>query len=252
MAADRFALVTGTTSGIGLATALALLARGWTVVGVGRRESAIAQSGYEHLSVDLSAPARARAAITSCIGDRIARADVRRVALVNNAARADLLGPLEHVDADALSRVFDLNVVTPVALMGAIVEHSRPGTAIRIVNVSSGAAVGAFPGLSAYGSSKAALRMAGMVLAAETAAPPDRGTTTRDLAILSYEPGTVDTPMQTATRSVSSDVFPWGGIFRRFASEGLLVHPEQPAAEIAAFLDAADVPPWSERRLGRS
>jgi benzil reductase ((S)-benzoin forming) len=121
---------------------------------------------------------------------------------------------------------------------------------LRIVNVSSGAAVNAFAGLAAYGSSKAGLRMAGAVLAAEFDAPPDPNAA-RDAAILSYEPGTVDTPMQAATRAVPHDEFPWGQMFHRFHTEGLLVEPSKPAAEIADFLDSDPPKRFTERRFGR-
>jgi NAD(P)-dependent dehydrogenase (short-subunit alcohol dehydrogenase family) len=120
---------------------------------------------------------------------------------------------------------------------------------IRIVNVSSGAAVRAFPGLAAYCGSKAALRMAGMVLAAEMESPL-RSSVTPNVAILSYEPGVVDTEMQLATRSKSQEEFPWVETFRGFAAQGALVAPEIPAAEIVEFLEADGRTHFVERRRG--
>ena len=50
---QRFAVVTGTTSGVGQAVARSLLQRGWRVLGIARRESTISDTGYDHLRGDL-------------------------------------------------------------------------------------------------------------------------------------------------------------------------------------------------------
>jgi benzil reductase ((S)-benzoin forming) len=117
--------------------------------------------------------------------------------------------------------------------------------------VSSGAAVQAFPGLSDYCASKAALRMAGMVGAAELDSPLRTAPARPDTAILSYEPGTVDTAMQEEARSRSLDEYPWGRLFRTFHSSGALVPPAAPAREIVDFLERDGHARFTERRLGR-
>jgi NAD(P)-dependent dehydrogenase (short-subunit alcohol dehydrogenase family) len=249
---DRLAIVTGTTAGIGLAVATDLLARGWRVLGLARRPSAIAHRRYEHVGVDLAEPAEAAATIERAVGERLGDRAWRRLGLVNNAACAGLLGPVEQVAPLEFAKMLALNVVTPVWLMGFVVSRSHSGAVVRIVNVSSGAAVNAFPGLSAYASSKAGLRMAGMVLAAEVGSRERSTPAPADVAILSYEPGTVYTAMQQATRAVPREVYPWVGMFHRIASEGLLVPPERPAAEIAAFLEGDGHASFAERRLGRA
>lgn len=52
-ASTRIALVTGTSSGIGTAVAVELLARGWRVVGLSRRRAPIESAAYTHVAVDL-------------------------------------------------------------------------------------------------------------------------------------------------------------------------------------------------------
>ena len=141
-----------------------------------------------------------------------------------------------------------VNVVSPVWLIGFLLRHGPTSAARRIVNVSSGAAVRAFPGLAAYGSSKAGLRMAGMVIAQELDSE-ERLRPPLDVAILSYEPGTVDTDMQRQARSLSNAEFPWVGLFHQFAERGMLVSPDAPAADIVEFLEADAEPRFSERRL---
>jgi NAD(P)-dependent dehydrogenase (short-subunit alcohol dehydrogenase family) len=88
--------------------------------------------------------------------------------LVNNAS---LLGPspqpqLERYPLDVLRRVYEVNVVAPLALVQLAVPmlRSRGG---RIVNITSDAAVEAYPGWGGYGSSKAALEQITRVLIEE-------------------------------------------------------------------------------------
>ncbi len=236
MSAERLAIVTGTSSGIGAAVARQLLGHGWEVVGIARRKPALPEP-YEHMSLDLSDVPAASAAIERQLGPRLAELRWQRVGLVNNAA-IGLSGRVQNLDAAELLRSYALNAVMPLWLMGFVVKRAR--APVRVVNVSSGAAVRAFPGLAAYCSSKAALRMAGMTVSAEI----------DELAVLSYEPGVVDTEMQLGTRSKSLEEFPWGETFRRFHAEGMLVSPELPAADIVKFLEAQGGERFSEARRG--
>jgi NAD(P)-dependent dehydrogenase (short-subunit alcohol dehydrogenase family) len=139
-----------------------------------------------------------------------------------------------------------VNAVAPLVLAGAMARlaGARP---LRIVNVSSGAATSARAGRTAYSSTKAALRLGGMALAAEAVAGV--GGTGRDLAVVSYEPGMVDTAMQAENRDARPEDLPDAALFRAIHAEGRLVPPARPAAEIAALLDRDDLPPFSELRL---
>ena len=236
MGAERLALVTGTSTGIGAAVARELLERGWQVVGVARRAAQLDAPNYHHLSLDLAEVSAASAAIEREFGAILAERAWERVGLVNNAAVAPA-GRARTLDAPDLLHAFALNTVMPVWLTGFLLKERPQGALIRIVNLSSGAAVRAIPGMTAYCSSKAALRMAGMVAAAEDDA---------DLAILSYGPGTVDTDMQLAARSAPLEEFPSAAMFRQFHAEGRLAAPELPAADIANFLEADSTERFAE------
>ena len=237
MSGERLAIVTGTSTGIGAAVARQLLAHNWHVAGIARRTPPF-RGRYEHMSLDLSDVPAASAAIERELGPRLAEARWRRVALVNNAA-IGVAGRVQNLEATELVRGYALNAAMPLWLMGFVVKRAR--APVRVVNLSSGAAVRAFPGLAAYCSSKAALRMAGMTVSAEI---------DKDLAVLSYEPGVVDTEMQLATRSKSTEEFPWVDTFRRFHAEGMLVSPELPAADIVQFLESDASERFVERRRG--
>ena len=250
MESTRIAIVTGTSSGIGAAVASQLLAAGWTVVGIARRD-ATEQARYRHLSLDLGDLDRASRVIEDEAGPLL-HGNWERVALVNNAARTGALGPLQDVPLADLQATCTVNLAAPLWLMGFVVRHAPADAAVRIVNVSSGAAVQPIPGLSGYCASKAALRMAGMVFAQELEAAPSTSAPARDVAILSYEPGVVDTEMQVGARSYSERDFPWVGTFRGFKDDGMLVPADAPAAEIVAFVQSNRASRFEERRLTSS
>jgi benzil reductase ((S)-benzoin forming) len=108
-----------------------------------------------------------------------------------------------------------------------------PGTARRVINVSSGAAQNALPGESVYCVAKAGMEMLTRALAAEQQAATFRAITIR--------PGVIDTDMQVFARSQSPDVLPSVELFRGFHRDGRLVPPAVVAAKIVAKLVVGDV-----------
>lgn len=247
----RLALVTGTTSGIGEAVARELLDRGWRVVGLARRASPMEHDAYAHMQLDLGDLSTLTDGVETSLVERVANPALARLALVNNAADPGLLGPVERVDPAAMLRAFAVNVVAPTWLMGWMVRRSDPAVPVRIVNLSSGAGKSPYPGLATYGSSKAALRLASMVFAAELASEVQPDEVCRDVTILSYGPGPVDTPMQAMARAAPAEMFPLHETFTRWAAEGQLMSPAGPATEIATYLETDGYPGFAECRSGQ-
>jgi len=248
MSAERTAIVTGTSAGLGEAVARQLLEHGWSVIGIARRPAPFDHERYRHFAYDLAGVVDDPAALES----RLTLPDVRtmsRIGLVNNAAVPEGLMPLARLDPRQLARIYAVNLIAPLWLMGHALRTAADARPLRIVNVSSGAATTGFAGLAAYGSSKAALRLAGMSLAREWDTPSPTARPRHDAAILSYEPGVVDTDMQRYARSRPADEFPWAQMFHDFAARGVAVPPERPAREIVAFLESDREPPFAERRL---
>lgn len=244
----RLAIVTGTSSGIGEVVGCQLLERGWTVLGVARRPATIRAPQYVHAVIDLGAVAHVTQALDIHFGPLVRDVAVTRYALVNNAADAALLGQVDQLPPGGMLQAYAVNTVAPVLLMGWLLRTVPSSRPVRIVNVSSGAAVESFPGLGAYGATKAALRLAGMVLAAELEMRAAAGSP-RDATIWSYEPGVVDTPMQTAVRSTTAETVPIVGVFHQLAAEGRLRPAAAAAAEIVAHLEADGHPRFSEQRF---
>jgi NAD(P)-dependent dehydrogenase (short-subunit alcohol dehydrogenase family) len=160
------ALITGASRGLGRAAAHALARRGWSLIVDARRADDLAGAMRGLADVvtvpgDVTDPGH-RANLAAAVG-RAGGLDV----LVNNASR---LGPspqplLRDYPLDELGRVYDTNVFAPLALIQLLTAPlAAAGT---IVNVSSDAAVEAYPGWGGYGSAKAALDQLTAVLAAE-------------------------------------------------------------------------------------
>lgn len=248
MSQRRLAIVTGTSSGIGETLARQLLDRGWHVFGLARRASPVKAPHYTHLQMDLGDVKNLAYTLDTKLGSTVSDAAVSRVALVNNAALVALMGQVDQLEAAGMMDAYAVNTVAPVSLMGWVLRTAQPQASVRIVNVSSGAAVDPFPGLGAYGMTKAALRLGGMVLAAELDARAGEGPA-RDATIWSYEPGVVDTPMQTAVRTSTADTVPIVGVFQQLKAEGKLIPPEKPASDIVSYVEADGHPRFSEQRF---
>ena len=246
---SKLAIVTGTSAGIGAEVATQLLDAGWSVIGVARRKTQHDSPRYSHLAADLTDIVAASRRIDEQVAPILRDRKWSRIGLVNNAASPDLLGVGERTDVEAFHRVLAINTVVPVWLMGFVARNRAEDIPLRIVNVSSGAARQAVPGLLAYGSSKAALRMAGMVLAAEWESTVAHAPQRTNVAVRSYEPGVVETDMQKLARSLAPETFPWGALFHDFVRRGIVVEASEPAAEIVAFLERDDDLGFSEARL---
>jgi NAD(P)-dependent dehydrogenase (short-subunit alcohol dehydrogenase family) len=179
------AIITGSSRGLGLALARALAERQWALVidarGARQLERAARELGRVTEVV----------ALTGDIGD-----DWHRGALVDAAGEhvdllvnnASMLGPspqpaLGRYPLDVLERVYQVNVLAPVALAQLVLPRMPDGGAI--INVSSDAAVESYAGWGGYGSSKAALDQLSAILAEEHPT----------LRIYSVDPGDMRTQM---------------------------------------------------------
>jgi NAD(P)-dependent dehydrogenase (short-subunit alcohol dehydrogenase family) len=198
---NRVAIVTGASRGLGFVIARTLAARGYDLV-IGARDA----GPLEQAAASLRTEGRRVIAIVGDVASAAVRGrlvDAARqigglAVLVNNAS---VLGGLQRVadqDLGTLERILQVNLIAPVALMQLCLPLLIP-TGGLIVNVSSDAAQGAYPGWGGYGSSKAALDLATRTAAAEfaddNAAARARGLDGPTVAIVSVDPGEMRTRM---------------------------------------------------------
>ncbi|XP_050328838.1 uncharacterized oxidoreductase TM_0325-like [Bactrocera neohumeralis] len=155
----KVVIVTGASSGIGAAVAVAFAKQNSKVVLVGRNEANLkataaacktANSKAELLPITGDVTVDAERIINSTI-ERFGQLDV----LVNNAGIFEV-GNILDIDVDQFDRIFDTNVRAVFLLTKYAAPHLIK-TQGNIVNVSSVTGLRSFPGVSTYCSSKAAL-----------------------------------------------------------------------------------------------
>jgi NAD(P)-dependent dehydrogenase (short-subunit alcohol dehydrogenase family) len=188
---QRVALITGASRGLGRILAGFVAKQGYSLITTARNEvdllaaaDGFGAMGHSVVSLpgDVSDPEHRRRLVDA------AEAAGRLDLLVNNAS--DLgdtpLPSLEKASHDTFLRVFEVNTLAPLAL----VREALP-LLVRchglVVNISSDAALGGYPGWGVYGASKAALDLVSKTLAAELR---DRG-----VAVVSVDPGDMQTKM---------------------------------------------------------
>ena len=234
MSPTRLAVVTGPTSGIGLAIAEQLAAAGWSIVAIARSAARLDATGLrfaERVICDLSDPAAAATAL-----DGLDLVGVDRAVLVNNAGAIEPIGRGADVDPAIFARTMALNATTPLLLAGAFLRklEAVPGCVGAIVQIGSGAAVRPIAGWTAYCASKAALHHGTRVLAGET--DPTR------CRIFVLSPGVIETPMQAAIRAADDADMPDAPAFRAMAADGQLRSPAVPARWLRSHLDRWELP----------
>jgi len=144
MSTPQHAVVTGTSSGIGLAIAQTLLAGGWQVSGLDRDAQVIRDAGFTAHAIDLTAPEQVSA---------LARTLPPARALVH-AAGVMRTGKLGALPLEAGAEMWKIHVEAATRLAEALLPGMPEGA--RIVLIGSRAASG-IAGRSQYAASKAAL-----------------------------------------------------------------------------------------------
>lgn len=144
-------LITGCSSGIGLAAAEHLRTLGWTVRPTARKPAdldTLRAKGFNPLLLDVTSP--------DSIRETVAQLGPRLHALVNNAGYGQP-GALEDLTRDAMRRQFETNVFGLQHLTNAVLPLMLPHRAGRIVHISSVVGRVALPFLGIYSASKFAV-----------------------------------------------------------------------------------------------
>jgi NAD(P)-dependent dehydrogenase (short-subunit alcohol dehydrogenase family) len=146
------ALVTGASSGIGKAAALALADAGFEVVGTSRNTAGVApRDGVVFLDLDVASDESVASAVEWVI-ERFGRIDV----LVNNAGVGSV-GAGEERSVAQDQHVFDINVFGVIRMTKAVLPHMRAQSSGRVINISSVLGFAPQPYMAAYVASKHAL-----------------------------------------------------------------------------------------------
>lgn len=230
----KAAIITGVSRGLGESLAAALLARGFSVTGVGRTSAErLGGEQYRFVRCDLEQVAALEPTLAPVFGE-IAAARPRSVCLINNAAVAGPVGALGTLDAASIAESLAVNLVAPLALVNVFCRAFAGGSAQSLViNISSGAAQSPLGGSGPYSIAKAGLEMLTRQIAADQKAP--------DFRAISVRPGIIDTGMQAYMRTLPREKYPNVDMFREFHTSGQLVPPDVVAAKIVDRLVLGEV-----------
>ena len=206
------ALVTGSSSGIGLAVARRLLAEGWQVVGFDVAPPAIEDARFEAVTVDLTDPS----ALAGCA------ASLRTIRAVVHAAGILRPASLGHLDAAHGEAMWRLHVEAATTLANLLLPQMAQAGRGRMVLVGSRVARGV-AGRSQYAATKAALASLARSWAAEVVT---QGVTVNVVSPAATQTGMLTDPARQGTPS-------------RLPPIGRLIQPEEVAALVAYLLSPA-------------
>lgn len=208
-ASERFAVVTGTSGGLGAAIARSLIEDSFTVIGIARRDVTsddlgVAGNTYRHVQWDLSDLRSLRQ-----LAATIVKQHGKPFALVNNAATGtDGLLPTMH-DSE-IEQVIRLNITSPIMLTKYLVRPMLSARNGRVVNISSIVARTGYRGLAAYGATKAALEGFTRSLA--------RDVGPRNVTVNAVAPGFLATEMTASLGASNLDRIQQRAALKRFAT----------------------------------
>lgn len=202
---NKFAVITGASSGIGRASAKMLVAKGYKVYDLSRTENP--QEGVQHIACDVTKPETIRQAISQI------KAEAGRIDILLLSAGFGIAGAIEYTQESEMTRQFDVNVYGPIRVIQEALPLMReqalhPVKGLfrtsqergRIVFISSMAGVFSIPFQSMYSASKAAINSYAFALVNEL----------RDykITVSCVMPGDVHTNFKRTTDLSGGDVYP--------------------------------------------
>jgi short-subunit dehydrogenase len=153
---NKVVIVTGASSGIGLATARLLAKHGAKVALVARSRDKLHNLSTELPdSLPICADMTRKEDIKKMVKETVKH--FGRIDILINSAGQGYDAPVEKIDIATFRRIFELDVVGPIIAMQQVIPMMRAQKGGAIVNISSGTALMFLPGMSPYSSLKCAL-----------------------------------------------------------------------------------------------
>lgn len=203
-------LITGCSSGLGLALTNYYLSKDYKVYGISRTKPNIINTNFIHKSFDLSDISKLKTQLSSFIKD-IKELDT----VFLNAGMLGKIKTLEELSIQELNEVYSLNVYANKELLDILMNIKVK----NIIVISSGASKNGYKGWGAYSLSKAGVNMLVNLYSNEMI----------DTKIIALAPGVVKTPMTDYIRfELDEDIFP----SVKKLNNGIVQTPEETAQKI--------------------
>ncbi|WP_019905289.1 oxidoreductase [Methylobacterium sp. 77] len=200
---QKTAFLTGASSGIGKAAALALAQAGFRVIGTSRKAApGEIRDGIRLIACDVTSDASVAAAVAQ------AHAELGRIDLLVNNAGFGISGAAEESSIDQVRALFDTNVLGVVRVTNAVLPIMRRQGSGRILNVGSGLGVIPAPFNTHYSATKHALEGYSESLDHEV-----RGFGVRVLVI---EPGATSTAFEASTVAADAPLTDYATLRARY------------------------------------
>ena len=187
-ASSQALLITGATSGIGLACANYYTSQGFHVIACGRNESILNGLNTKHfLTFDITSPEQVTAA-SIALKQHLSQHDLQLTQVILNAGTCEYIENVFEFDAALFSRVITTNLIAIGYCIEAFLPLMAKGGQLGLM--SSSATYLPFPRAEAYGASKAAISYLGRSLRMDLAAKPNQA-----IGVSVICPGFVKTPL---------------------------------------------------------
>ncbi|MHC1775934.1 MAG: SDR family NAD(P)-dependent oxidoreductase [Lentimicrobium sp.] len=233
----NYYIITGTSSGIGEAIARKLILERHCIFCISRRlnESLVELASSIQCILWYTESDLADISLIPGLMDeiflRIEPKELSSIALINNAATLDPIGPAGSYPATDLSRHILVNLAAPMLLSSEFIRLTEGLNVPKsIVNIGSGAATTPYAGWGPYCSSKAGLEMFTRTTNLEQQHKKF------PVRVLNIAPGVVDTLMQEKLRNTSLSDFPMKSRFEELYLENLLSRPAEVAEKITGLI----------------
>ncbi|WP_337019742.1 (S)-benzoin forming benzil reductase [Oceanobacillus massiliensis] len=219
----KYAIVTGSSKGLGESIAQLFLESDVHVIGLSRTANdhlaAIAKENhmmFKHISCDLG---NSQILDQTCheISKTIFTEETTAIYLINNAGVVEPIEQSLNIKTDELVRHVHVNTIAPMAITNYFLgKATEKGVPLITANITSGAAESPVSGWSAYCSTKASINMY-----TKTAALEQQELKT-DNKVIAFNPGIMDTGMQEKIRSSSVSEFSRVETFKGYKEQDLL------------------------------
>jgi NAD(P)-dependent dehydrogenase (short-subunit alcohol dehydrogenase family) len=243
--ADRVAIITGASQGLGLEIARAYLRAGARVM-ICARDASLVETRRQELDAltgddrvaGMGADVSRESDVARLIETTLARFGSLHI-LVNNAGVYGPMGPIETVDWQAWVQAMEINIYGSVLPTRAVLPHFKAQRYGKIVQISGGGATNPLPRLTAYAASKAAIIRFAESLAMEVR---EHGIDVNAIA-----PGALDTRMLDQVLAAGPDAVGQEFHDRMLKTKAQGGTPLETGASLAVFLGSAE----SDRITGR-